>query len=367
MISEKDIADFADEILGSDAGSSPEDLADPETGALTMGLFRLFVQKEISRAQRYSRMFSLTISALDNVEALEARHGEETRRLTELNLAGAINAVIRDSDVMAQGLDRCFYMLLPETDYLGSRIYQRRIVENFNRREYIKELAENQKLSIARGTATFPSDGRNTQDLIDCALRRLDASLSDILERLKIPNSSFWGAAQRLLGQADHYARLRDGSLFLHHSLKSLEDSEGTIRHCLLSSFNISRLEEEILRETGRKAGERAIIYLGRGKVTERTALLKTASLLEGSASRVYLLLSKKTGIGSFPGVTPIFIDDPVIGEHRFVLYLTERSGYALLCRANQQGEFYGFHTNDRILIEDLMVKLQETYSLRHH
>jgi hypothetical protein len=101
-----------------------------------------------------------------------------------------------------------------------------------------------------------------------------------------------------------------------------------------------------------------------------------TAPLFANSVPRepfrvsLFALGSKvSTGAWTLPHVTPVFINDPTLQRHLFILGMTEQMSYGLFCPREGDGPagggMRGFHTSDHVLVLDLISQLQERYVLQ--
>jgi len=76
-------------------------LRDRETGAYTLSYFTDYATKEIYKARRYGRSFSLLTFSIDNLTSIRARLGAATARQAQQIVLRVIAQVTRDADVVA--------------------------------------------------------------------------------------------------------------------------------------------------------------------------------------------------------------------------------------------------------------------------
>lgn len=132
-------------------------IKDPDSSAYTFAYFVDVAGREIDRARRHKRSFSLATVASESVRA-SAR--------TEL--VDRILSATRDTDVLARIDAHEFYLLLPETGGAGAHACRRRITRR------MVDLVGGSEVSI--GVATFPQDGRDLSRLLRLARHRADVS-----------------------------------------------------------------------------------------------------------------------------------------------------------------------------------------------
>ena len=80
-------------------------LRDRETGAYTLSYFTDYATKEIYKARRYGRAFSLLTFSLDNLPAIRQRIGHSAVRQAQQIVLRVISQIIRDSDVVARATE----------------------------------------------------------------------------------------------------------------------------------------------------------------------------------------------------------------------------------------------------------------------
>jgi two-component system cell cycle response regulator len=103
-------------------------LRDRDTAAYNLSYFTDYASKEIYKARRYGRMFSLLTFSIDNLPLVRVRLGAEDAKKAVRGIIRALSRIIRDSDVIAKASDQEFYLLLPETDFFGALMFVRRAV-----------------------------------------------------------------------------------------------------------------------------------------------------------------------------------------------------------------------------------------------
>jgi hypothetical protein len=124
--------------------------------------------------------------------------------------------------------------------------------------------------------------------------------------------------------------------------------------------------QRELGLEVSRDSKARGLFYAGARDRASEHAVLAALKGFEGLA-RVCLLGRRAVGNVAKPAegnplVTRIFVDDESeMGSHDVLFYLSERSAYGLIQRAN--GPI--FHTSDAPLVDALVAKLQARYDLQ--
>ena len=151
---------------------------DALTGLLSRAFFISTVEREIPRAARTGRGFSLLMFDMDGLKAANDRFGHESGDRLIQAVADTLRGDIRAADVPARYAGDEFVVLLPETDLSGALNVAEKI------RMDISRLAVPQNGSFIRTTAsiglvTYPEDGRSWSELI----RRADVAMYEAKRR----------------------------------------------------------------------------------------------------------------------------------------------------------------------------------------
>src|SRR5205085_10341945 len=88
-----------------------------------------YAAKEIYKARRYGRTFSVLTFSIDNLAQIRLRLGNDAARAAQRSTLKAMSQIIRDSDVVARATDQEFHALLPETDFFGALMFLRRALQ----------------------------------------------------------------------------------------------------------------------------------------------------------------------------------------------------------------------------------------------
>jgi len=329
-------------------------IRDPRTQAYDIEFFKNYLQAEIHKSARFRRTFSLLDLRITNLADLRKTHEPAVLRRRVEDLVGGIARAIREIDVLARHHDDQFYILLPETDYLGSLVLKRRIVESLCRSE------DPEPIHMLVGSASFPRDGdtlkllfrqlkgRVMREQSHHAIRRgLEARPHWELVSTLLATGEAQGAEERLFGQRD----------------------DSILRRGRFPEEFFARLQRALLEEIERDPVTRGIAYLGVGELRPDEPLLAMSHPDGHPATRVFALGAKpgraKSEIqGANRWVTPLPVADGAIRDHRFALFLSEDAAYGFYGKRSGVG-LLGFHTADPGLVENLIFKLQKEYGLQ--
>lgn len=328
-------------------------LMDRDTAAYNLSFFIDYSAKEVIKARRYGRVFSLLTVSLDGFSRYREEHGAERATLLARSSIAALSNVARDSDVIAKASENELYVLLPETDYLGALHFARRARTSLASEKPLEDAEAGGWVTPVLGAATFPRDGSDLDELLHVCRRRSDEARGSLAKKLDLAPLDFWQSVDLLLGNRSSPEL-------------PLDDRAGPSRRGFLPPGLFPQLQLEMALELARDPKARGLLYLGCGEIrSDLPALQAFEALPADGALRVYLL-GRHADVESNPWATPVFLDgDDRIARHEFLLLSTESTSYALIQRRTAGGAPWGFHTSDAMVVEELVTKLQERYDLQ--
>ncbi len=327
-------------------------LRDRDTAAYNLSYFTDYASKEIYKARRYGRTFSLMTFSIDNLPQLRLRLSAEDARRATRGIIRALSRIVRDSDVIAKASDQEFYVLLPETDFFGAIMFTRRAAQAVRSEPEVQEVESRLPLSLVGGAATFPRDGEDFDELVHRCRRRMDERRRSLQRKLLLEELPFWDEVELLLGNPSS------------PRLPADDRAEPSRRGKVVDSL-FPELQTEVARELLREPLSRGILYVGGPEIR---ADLPLAVALEGAppdlSTRIYVL-GRRADLASHPALTPVFLEgDEHIARHEFLLWLSEASSYALVQRKGR-GASWAFHSSDSAVVDGLIASLQTRYELQ--
>ncbi|WP_342375021.1 response regulator [Myxococcus stipitatus] len=327
-------------------------LRDRETAAYNLSYFTDYASKEIYKARRYGRTFSLLTFSIDNLPLVRVRQGAADAKKAVRGIIRALSKIIRDSDVIAKASDQEFYLLLPETDFFGAMMFVRRAVAAVREEPEVQDVESRLPLALVGGASTFPKDGEDFDELVHRCRRRMDERRASLQRRLMLDGLPFWDEVDLLLGTPNS-------------PKLPLDERAEPSRRGKVADVLFDELQAEIARELMRDPGSRGLLYVGGPEIRSD---LPIASGLESAppdlSSRIYLL-GRRVDLESHPALTPVFLEgDERVSRHEFILWLSESAAYALIQRRGR-GATWGFHTSDTAVVDGLISKLQAEYDLQ--
>ncbi|MGZ3478891.1 MAG: GGDEF domain-containing protein [Myxococcaceae bacterium] len=327
-------------------------LRDPDSSAYNLAYFTDYATKELDKARRYGRGFSLLGFALDGLPHLRARAGIEQARAVVRATTRALGRVLRDSDVLAKVAEQEFLLLLPETDPFGAQVFLRRALAAVRDAPELRAIDGLAPLQLMGGAASFPRDGEDLDFLTEACRARLEQRRASLHRRLVLEPLGFWEAVELLLGSPDG------------PRLPADEGADPSRRGRVPESL-FEEVQAEIGRALLREPGVRSLVYLGAAEAGHGLPLVRMLErAAQDFAPRVYLL-ARRAEVTPRPGLTPLVLGgDERLLRHQFVLWLHGPTAYALLQRRGR-GATWAFHSSDAALVDGLVSKLQSAYDLQ--
>ena len=159
-------------LLGERERTGAAVIKDPASSAYSFAYYVDVAGREIDRARRYGRRFSIATVAFEAPE-----EGQPAPPLSHAEMADQLLRAARDTDVLAQVDEHEFHLLMPESDGLAAHACRRRV---------LARLAERGTLppGLLVGVSTFPHDGQNLSQLLRVARRRAEATRHSLTRRL---------------------------------------------------------------------------------------------------------------------------------------------------------------------------------------
>lgn len=162
-----------------DANSKLRKLAsrDGLTGLYNYRYFQEIMKKELSRAIRYKRPFSLVMFDLDHFKKINDEYGHPRGDIVLKRLSELVMENVRASDIVARYGGEEFTIVLPETDMKGAVVIGERLRKLIHQSEIATGDDIIIKITISVGITTYlPEKGMltlSTSEMIDAADKAL--------------------------------------------------------------------------------------------------------------------------------------------------------------------------------------------------
>lgn len=157
-------------LLGERERAGAAVIKDPGSSAYSFAYYVDVAGREIDKARRYGRRFSIA------TVAFEGGAGEPPP-LSRAEMADQLLKAARDTDVLAHVDEHEFHLLMPESDGLTAHACRRRVLARLAERGALPK-------GLLVGVSTFPHDGQNLSQLLRVARRRAEATKHSLVRRL---------------------------------------------------------------------------------------------------------------------------------------------------------------------------------------
>lgn len=309
-----------------------------------------FLKRQVTMARRFRRRVGLISLEYEGTEHFQKNQSYRLVQAMIKDISETLQGILRDYDVVAHVGNFRFIMGLPETDSLGCRIAIERIRRGFGRLSYLSERFERYGMTPHFGFACFPEDGDSAEDLLSRALQNTFVSRTDAFNRIQWGENGFWDTVEMFTTGEDA------------QNLLKLDNTEPTM---FQASFTYL-LQEAIINDIIQNPDRRGLFYIGTDNVLITEALLAKNTLLPRTGTKVGVF-GDLTGahILNDLNINTIFIPPEQSKSFQFILLLTDKVTYALMGVHHRIDDWKGFHTSHGSLVERLVFKLREEYSLQ--
>ena len=339
-------------------------LRDPSTSAYNMTYFVDYLGRELQKARRYQRSFSIVQVSIDNLASLKGSLPADQVQEAQRRLVTTIAQQLSDIDVLARVNDDEMYLLLPEADFLRGLAFVRQARDAIAKNTFLTAIDRIHPIRVSFGPATFPRDGDDVDQLFAATGRRLNESRRSSFRKLHLEDLDFWAAADVLIGPAAPYA---SDDIQPTRVMEMLEDDRGLSRHVLLPQGALADLRRTMFSEAQRQGRMHGWLYLGGSyeSATDAKGLAKLARA-SGALLKTYVLgHTRMPDLEGSANLTHVQVTGDTFARYEVVLSLLEHAAYGLIAKRRDDGRVYGFHTADWTLVEALIDKLQDAYHLQ--
>ena len=146
-------------------------ITDGLTGLYNRAYMPQTLAKELARAKRHERSFSILMMDIDHFKRFNDTHGHQAGDDVLLGVAQILKSAVRACDYAARYGGEEFLILLTETDRAGAR----ELAEKLRLQVETMSLVARESVTVSIGVASFPDNGENMESIIrdaDAALYR---------------------------------------------------------------------------------------------------------------------------------------------------------------------------------------------------
>jgi diguanylate cyclase (GGDEF)-like protein len=140
---------------------------DELTGLANYRFFRQMLEKEIARAKRYGKEFSLAMFDIDYFKNYNDTNGHDQGNVALKKVGEILLTLSRKTDIPARFGGEEFIVILPETSAGDAYQFANRVRKKIERTKFKGEVHQpNRKLTVSGGVAGFPYDGKSANEVI---------------------------------------------------------------------------------------------------------------------------------------------------------------------------------------------------------
>jgi two-component system cell cycle response regulator len=145
-------------------------IMDGKTGIWNHRWFQIQFAREVDRAQRFGRPFSLIILDIDDFRHFNNTYGHQIGDFVLIELARRIKSSIRDVDMFARYGGEEFELLLSETDPAGGMNAAEKIRQVISATPFESEMTpEPLSVTVSAGVSSYPSAGTDFASIFKAA------------------------------------------------------------------------------------------------------------------------------------------------------------------------------------------------------
>lgn len=137
---------------------SHQALTDGLTGLYNYRHFWERADAELKRANRYSESLSCLMIDIDNFKRINDRFDHQFGDLILKKISIIIRAPLRATDILARYGGDEFSILLPNTDYEGTQVISKKIMERVRRFQFEARGSSSARVTISLGVSSYPVD-----------------------------------------------------------------------------------------------------------------------------------------------------------------------------------------------------------------
>jgi hypothetical protein len=238
------------------------------------------------------------------------------------------------------------------------------MIEALGRDAHLGAVDARVPLGLSIGVASFPGDGHDLSRLMRTSRERRRVHRRSPLARLQLMDAPFWTTFDALVGDGSGYRTDDGGLLLLDRRLARMDDADGSLAHVLLPETAAARIADFLLREVGLRGEAAGILYLHAGLLPKRVQI-KLPPRSPGSATEICVLRPAGPWPAAPHGATEIRMEDPLLDDTRFLLFLGETEWYGYLGRVIGGERIAGLHFSDLALVDEMVSRLQRHYQLQ--
>ncbi len=138
-------------------------MVDSLTGIFNRRYFDINLKKELKRARRYDKDFSLIMIDLDNFKNINDTHGHVFGDKVLRKFATLLTNMSREEDIICRYGGEEFMVILPETAGNGALVFGERIRAGLKSDKFFKEYS----ITVSGGISSYPHGWKTVEELVE--------------------------------------------------------------------------------------------------------------------------------------------------------------------------------------------------------
>jgi len=144
-------------------------MVDSLTGIFNRRYFDVSLRREIKRALRYGKKFSLLLIDMDDFKNINDTKGHLFGDSVLMQLATLLTSISREEDIPCRFGGEEFAVVLPETNANGALKFAERLRSEMRSHEFFHE----HRITFSGGIASYPDNGEDVVGLVEIADKAL--------------------------------------------------------------------------------------------------------------------------------------------------------------------------------------------------
>ncbi|MCX7944501.1 MAG: response regulator [Deltaproteobacteria bacterium] len=339
-------------------------LREKDSHLYSMAYFIDYAGKEIYRARRYKRPFSVVEIVIDNAEYFKLNMNKDMYENLSKWLVGNISTGLRSSDVISRVSESEFLLVMPDTDYMGALAYISRSLNNFRSEQFVNFLDKYVPLSVSMGAASFPAHGSDYDSLIYTCSGKIKSIRESVYRRHHLEDMGFYQIIDYLVGSYEDYVSYfsenkdKTSIMFL-----SLEQSSDQNAHMFLSHKELDYHIGEVTNFVRSITNDGIwLLFIGRSPSAVSSLLSGLVGYKNPNAKMFVVSIMDKEGF-KFKNISLVSQSTDLWQKYTVFLVLSAAGSYGMMFK-NEFDRYYGFSTNDEYLIFELITKFVSSNGL---
>lgn len=340
-------------------------LREKDSHLYSMAYFIDYAGKEIYRARRYKRPFSVVEIVIDNADFFKMNMTREMYDNLSRWFVNNISGGLRSSDVITRISESEFLLVMPDTDYMGALSYISRSFGSFRSEQFVNFLDKYVPLSVSMGAASFPADGNDYDSLIYTCSRKINSIRDSVYRKYHLEDMDFYQIMDYLIGGYDDYVSYFNGNPNEASMLfTSLEQNPGQNSHILLNHMEMDYLIGEVSSLVKGISHEGLwMLFIGKSS-SALSSLLSGLVGYKNPNARIFILSNIDKEGFKFQNITPVQPRDE-FWQRYTALFVLSAAGSLGIMMKNEGEKYYGFSSADEYLIFEMITRFVNANGLQ--